>query len=149
MLPATKPEDLLEKDFARQLFETKKGLATLTGWNRVYHTFRSRNSPAGFPDWVLIRDRIIYAELKSEKGKPSDAQIVWLDALALAGGEVYLWRPSDLDEIAQILSRRWGFLPYRAGEDEQPPHLARLEGAFVPGSIWFPGRGRADAAGIA
>lgn len=149
MRQSTPFEDLLEKDFTKQIFETKKGLAYSTGWQRVYHVFKSRNSPAGFPDWVLIRERIVYAELKREKGKPSPEQIRWLDDLVRAGGEVYLWRPSDIEEISVILGRRWGFVSHRPGPDARPPHLARHDlGPLVPRSIWIPGKGRADDAGV-
>ena len=44
-------------------------LCRLYGWRR-YHTYRSKHSPAGFPDEVLLRPpRLVFAELKSEKGK--------------------------------------------------------------------------------
>ena len=54
----------------------------------------------------LARERIVYAELKDEKGKPTDAQCAWLDALDKAGAETYLWRPSMMDEIVAILTAR-------------------------------------------
>jgi hypothetical protein len=47
----------------------------------------------GFPDLVLARDgRVLFRELKSAKGKPSDDQVIWLEALGDFGG---IWRPSD------------------------------------------------------
>jgi hypothetical protein len=70
---------------------------------RVYHTFDSRRSYPGFPDLVLVRDRIIYAELKSEKGRVTLTQQEWIDDLNGAGGEAHIWRPSDFDEVKQIL----------------------------------------------
>lgn len=54
----------------------------------------------GFPDVVLARqDQVIFAELKSEKGKATKDQIVWADAM----GGVKVWRPSDWDEIEELL----------------------------------------------
>ncbi len=100
------PWDPLEKEFDYQLFNSKKGLAPMLGWRLCYHTLRSKGSQSGFPDRVLVRERVIFAELKREKGVPTPAQIEWLNGLAAAGAEVYLWRPSDLDEIAKILSHR-------------------------------------------
>ena len=50
---------------------------------------------AGFPDLVLVRDRVIFAELKSEIGKLSTYQQVWRDAIETAGGDYQLWRPAD------------------------------------------------------
>lgn len=102
--------------------------------------------PLRLPDRTACRDRIIFVELKREltgrksedaKRQPSDAQIAWLDRLASADGEVYLWRPSDLDEIARVLSTRWQFVNGRLGS-------ADAGGVWTPGSIWIPGRGRAD-----
>ncbi len=98
--------DPLEKEWDYQLFNSKKGLAPMLGWRLCYHTLRSKGSQSGFPDRVLVRERVIFAELKREKGIVSANQTEWLNGLALAGAEVYLWRPSDLDEIAQILSKR-------------------------------------------
>ena len=70
-------------------------LAELLGW-LVYHTHDSRRSQAGFPDLVLVRgNRIIFAELKSEKGRTRPEQVKWLTALAGATPEVYTWRPAQ------------------------------------------------------
>ena len=81
--------------------------ALVTDWARLrkwkyYHTHDSRRSPAGFPDLVLARSidsRIVYAELKSEKGVLSTDQEEWVDLLKICGQEIYVWRPSDWDEI--------------------------------------------------
>lgn len=89
-----------ERDFTRQIRE----LATLFHWRR-YHTWLAKHSPAGFPDEVLVRPpRLILAELKTEQGKLSPSQIEWLDDLAaIPTVEVYVWRPSMFDEIANCL----------------------------------------------
>lgn len=120
--------DLTEKEWDAQIFNTQKGLAPMLGWRLNYHTLRSKGSRSGFPDRVLVRDRIIYAEMKTETGKPSDKQVEFLDALARAGGEVYLWRPSDFEEIGRILSKRW-------------IKDAMSQGIFLPGDgvRWIPG----------
>lgn len=74
------------------------------GWT-AYHTFFSDRSRAGWPDLVLWRERIIFAELKSMKGNLRVGQQETLDELAKAGGECYLWRPCcwNSDEIEQVL----------------------------------------------
>ncbi len=72
------------------------------GW-KVYHTYRSDRSEKGFPDLVLVRGCVIYAELKTEKGKATKEQEEWLTALKAANQEVYLWRPSDRPSIERIL----------------------------------------------
>ncbi len=58
---------------------------------------------AGFPDLVLCRERVLFAELKV-RGKPTPAQQEWLDALTLARVEAYFWTPNDWDEIETVLS---------------------------------------------
>lgn len=97
---ATPLEDLTEKDWQTQII----GLAKTLGW-RCYHTLRSKGSAPGYPDWTLVRDRILFIELKREDGKLSAAQSDWLMALSKAGGEVYVWRPSDLDQAGKVLAR--------------------------------------------
>ena len=90
---------ITEKDFLQQV----KDLALLCGW-RSYHTWGSFHSPSGFPDLVLVRsDRLIFAELKSDKGKVSPDQTAWQEALAGTGNDVYLWRPSEWDSIVEVL----------------------------------------------
>jgi hypothetical protein len=88
----------------RDLTGYVRDVAKALGWRR-YHTWLSRNSASGFPDEVLIRPpRLIFAELKSEKGKLSAEQEAWLDDLrGVPGVEVYCWRPEDMDEIAEAL----------------------------------------------
>lgn len=87
-------------------------LARLHRW-RCYHTHDSRRSESGFPDLVLIREpEILYVELKTEKGRLSKAQEGWLNALTYCNQKVYVWRPSQKQEIADILrgalrSRGW------------------------------------------
>jgi VRR-NUC domain len=93
--------DLAERDF----MATVREAATVTGW-LVYHTYRSKRSPSGFPDLVFVRDRIVFAELKATTTRVTSEQRRWLDALADAGGEVYLWRPDDWPEIERVLGRR-------------------------------------------
>jgi hypothetical protein len=55
---------------------------------------------AGFPDLVLVRARVIYAELKmhDHRRKLEPKQVEWIDRLLAAKQEVYVWRP--LDEVA-------------------------------------------------
>ena len=59
----------------------------------------------GFPDLVLVRDRVIFAELKSDNGRPTTEQLLWHQDLLEAGAEMYLWRPTDFDAVHECLSR--------------------------------------------
>jgi hypothetical protein len=54
----------------------------------------------------MVRERVIFAELKAEKGLQSGVQWHWATLLKKAGAEVYLWRPSSWDAIVDTLTRR-------------------------------------------
>lgn len=78
-------------------------LATLYRWG-YYHTFDSRRSQPGFPDLVLWRERVIYAELKAADGRLTPLQKRVLEGLRRAGAEVFVWRPADLEQVKQELA---------------------------------------------
>lgn len=66
----------------------------------------------GFPDLVIVRaPELIIAELKSQQGVLSADQKIWIAdmqqvaAVASSNVEVYVWRPSDFDEIQTRLSQ--------------------------------------------
>lgn len=71
-----------------------------------YFTYRSKRSPAGWPDLALVRDRLILVELKREQGVVSENQKAWIRWLLDAGVETYVCRPADLDDLAAVLQAR-------------------------------------------
>jgi VRR-NUC domain len=88
-----------ERRFQQQIVE----YAELMGW-RCYFTHRSDHSPAGFPDLVLVRrPRIVWIEVKAERGRLSDAQRAWINDLADCGQEVHVVRPSQWREVERWL----------------------------------------------
>ena len=98
-----------EASFLQQV----KGLAYIHGWT-LHHAqpsltrtgrYLTTGSP-GFPDVVLVhKDKgLIFAELKTTKGKLSEAQENWL-AMLNRHAEVYVWRPDDLKDIEHRLSQ--------------------------------------------
>ncbi len=91
---------ITEKEFGDWL----EDLARTFRWVH-YHPYLSIRSPRGWPDYALCRPpRLVLAELKREKGKTTPSQAAWLERLgACPGVEVYLWRPSDRDEIERVL----------------------------------------------
>lgn len=93
------PVDLLtEAEWTTQVVD----LARLLGWAR-YHTYRSKRSAPGFPDECLVRDRVVFLELKTMTGKLSEPQRDWLARIIRAGTEAYVVRPDQYDELAAVL----------------------------------------------
>ena len=89
-----------EDSFQRAVTEAAEAL----GW-RVWHDNDSRRNEPDLPDLELIRERFLKAELKRAAGVPTPGQERYLLALARAGVETYLWRPSDWPEIVGVLKR--------------------------------------------
>ena len=53
---------------------------------------------AGFPDLVLVTEgRILFVELKTDRGRVSPEQRAWHEWLEAAGQDVRVWRPRDWD----------------------------------------------------
>ena len=68
------------------------------GWE-VYHSYSSRRSEPGFPDLVLVKERTLFREIKTEKGRLTAAQIRWLNKLTQSGEDAEVWRPGDWERI--------------------------------------------------
>ena len=101
---------MLERDFAEQV----ESILNVFGWTWKHDLPAMRQSGRwstatkgfiGFPDYIAVRgDRIVCAEIKAQKGRLSPDQKRWLSLLEQTGRiEVYVWRPSDLQQIAEIL----------------------------------------------
>ena len=87
-------------------------LATTLGWRTAH--FRPAQTTKGWrtavagdgkgwPDLILVRDRLIVAELKNEVADLEEEQAEWIAALQVAGVETYVWRPQDLDDVMAVL----------------------------------------------
>lgn len=95
--------ELLAKVSEKEFMGSVIALAKEYGWH-VYHVYFSQNSEPGFPDLVLVRERVIFAELKKETGKQTKVQFAWEGWLLDADAEVYCWRPSSWPEIVKVLA---------------------------------------------
>lgn len=93
---------ITEKEFQTQVVELAQRMGQLD-----YHTHDSRRSAPGFPDLVLCKPerKVIFIELKTESGKPTNHQLLWIGALRSAGADARLWRPRHFDscEIQEAL----------------------------------------------
>lgn len=99
-----------------KLFQDKvRTIAVMNGW-MCFHPSPSQVRPGvwrtdgnGFPDLTLAHpDRgLIFAELKLDinSSKVSHEQQRWLSSIA-PHAECFVWRPNDLDAIAERLGRK-------------------------------------------
>ena len=84
-----RPLSITHDEFQDQI----RKLAEMQGW-LYYHTYRSKRSPAGFPDVFLVRGQVaIAAELKVGRDVTTSDQRAWLRGLSEAGIFAALWRP--------------------------------------------------------
>lgn len=91
--------DVTEAQFQRTVLD----LAAVNGWHH-FHPLNMRGSDPGWPDLTLARPpEILWAELKSERGRLSRAQRYWIELLRSCGLEVHVWRPRDWDAIVDRL----------------------------------------------
>jgi hypothetical protein len=67
----------------------------------------------GFPDLVAVRPdagdgkrigRVLFIELKSERGRLTKEQVEWMRDLGSAGAETYVWKPQDWASIRDIIA---------------------------------------------
>ena len=86
-------------------------LARLNGWlvsemiDGVHN--RRQQGDAGAPDLLLAhkeRGLAMHVELKTDEGRISKAQELWLDTLEQAGHDCEIWRPRDWDMIEALLT---------------------------------------------
>lgn len=100
-----------EKSYQSAIVE----LATVHGWH-VQHTLPTQIRPGvwrthiqghtGFPDLVLAHPRygVLFVEVKTIRGRLSDAQKSWISTLRSAGAEAHVWRPEDWSYVQQRLA---------------------------------------------
>jgi len=103
-------DDVSEAGFQAAIMD----MAAWCGWRRFHpRTVRTADArhltafagESGFPDLVLVhRNRgIIFAELKTHRGRLTPQQELWRADLEAAGAEYYLWRPADWHSIEKRL----------------------------------------------
>ena len=85
---------MTEKELQAAVIE----LARWSGWTYMHITDSRKSAAVGFPDLVLLHQttgRLLFVELKSEKGRLRPEQVVWLGLLGHRH-EALVWRPADL-----------------------------------------------------
>lgn len=103
MSPRVLPGPVMtERQFQAWVLE----VAELGRWSH-FHPYDSRRSRAGWPDLALWRPgEFLVAELKTDTGRVSPAQLDVLVGLEQAGVEVHVWRPCDRGVIEKRLTAR-------------------------------------------
>ena len=91
-------ERMSEAQLQAAVIDTARRLGWLVAHFRPARTETGWRTPVaadgkGFPDLVLVRERVVFAELKKATGKVSPEQGRWLEGLLLAGAEICLWTP--------------------------------------------------------
>ena len=106
------PADPLPRETETQFLGWVLDRAHLSGWSVVHfraaRTARGWRTPvqadgAGWVDLELVRERIVYAELKAAGRHLDPDQELWRRRLIAAGAEWHLWRPADRDAITEVL----------------------------------------------
>ena len=96
------PEAITEKEMRWSITKAAQDL----GW-LVSFAWTSIHSPRGLPDLTLVHPathRLMYFELKSAKGKVTEPQQQWLDALASCPGVIAMVIfPKDLETAYKLL----------------------------------------------
>ena len=107
------PFKLSESAFQNKVID----IARLNGW-LVHHTRPAQvragkwatpvTGDIGLPDLILAHPKrgLIFAELKTEIGRLTPGQKKWVATLHDAGVEIYVWRPSMMDDIIRTLNRK-------------------------------------------
>ena len=94
----------------------------------------------GWPDLTLVRERVVYAELKAGRNVLSAEQELWVAALDAAGAEIYVWRDGDWIDgtIERTLRRRdrEAFARLTAASSGDRAHAQRVQ-ATVDRARWF------------
>ena len=106
---------ITEAEFIRQVLD----LARWCGWRSAHFRpgktgRKDRNGKdvwvtavqgdgKGFPDLVLVKTRVIAAELKVGRNRTTAEQDDWLKAFAAAGIATFVWTPADWNEIQDVL----------------------------------------------
>ena len=98
----TSPEKILLSMSEAEWQQWVIDAATRHGWFHWHDKDARKNTP-GLPDLQLLRDREVWAELKSETYQTTDEQDRYADRLRRAGCEIHLWRPRHKAEVLEVL----------------------------------------------
>lgn len=107
----TADPEVSEREWMEQVFDLAKILSwktmhvrrSIASYNKGWTT---ATSVKGWPDavmWSEAQQRLIFVEFKKESGRLTVEQKDVIRSLLAAGQEVFVWRPSQLEEIKNVL----------------------------------------------
>lgn len=65
--------------------------------------WRGQQSDKGWPDLILLRDRVVWIELKAKGGEMRPAQAIVIEFLRRGGAEVHVFDPTQWRELLEVL----------------------------------------------
>lgn len=91
------PGSLLQKDIVKRAQGLGWRCATFTAVQDIRGVWRTpaKGDGKGFPDIVLVRERLMMVEVKGATEALYPEQKIWVEWLTEAGVEHYVWRPKD------------------------------------------------------
>lgn len=100
MSPSARRSPLLEADLQKAIIARAQSLGwkvmhPLPGQTRDGWATTTQGDGKGYPDLTLVRERIVWAELKADGKYLSVEQKLWRDWILAAGGEWYCWKPKE------------------------------------------------------
>lgn len=65
--------------------------------------WRGQATDKGLPDLLLVKDEVVWMELKAVGGKLRPDQVEWIEALKAAGAPVLVVEPTDWELLLRFL----------------------------------------------
>lgn len=105
-----------EAAFQKHVITLAQGLGFLCAHFRTVRVQRANGSVsyqtpvqadgAGFPDLVMAgHGRVVFVELKANKGRIHPEQETWINLLRESGATVFVWKPRQWSEVATLLEK--------------------------------------------
>lgn len=114
--PRGRASDQTESEFQSAVIDLAQTFGWLVAHFRPARTAHGWRTPvtadgAGFPDLVLVHPgthpgggRVLFRELKADRGKITAQQAAWLSMLDAAGADACVWQPWEWPRIVAVLS---------------------------------------------
>ncbi|MDD3102552.1 MAG: hypothetical protein PHE59_05405 [Patescibacteria group bacterium] len=101
--------DITHEELDRLFLKIAHGFGWKAAHFRPAKTAKGWRTPVagdgkGFLDWLLVKDRVLAIELKTQDDQLRPEQKEWVGTWEGAGVEVHVFWPKDWDELVQALA---------------------------------------------